>query len=224
MELWTEATLNAMKAEAERELSNRVPHIFKRFTVSVVQGENIITLPSNVQEVISFYYKGKKVDSKLFLEGHQLVNNALGTNEGDPRYFIRMYQGTLKLMVYPRFPETITADDTALTNYNQYKEKVVISAWVMSDPTDDNYRTPAFFLRRLIKHYVNMRAYMSEGKGQRVRAAGYYAQKWDLAIQHLFNAKQALYKFVMKGMMPTKIGPLKPSRPVLPPQFGRRVK
>lgn len=222
MAIWDDNVLSLFREQAERELSNEVPHIFKRTTLAVTNGQKEYDVPEGIINILSIRYKGKTVTptTERELETLYATITPNDTTTGVPRFYIRQNQGRKKIRFYPAPNETITADDSTLTYIDQYVNKVVIGAMVESDQNDEDYRTPDFLLRRLIKHYVNYRAFLMESRGQKIRAAQYYKNRWEFAKEHLRSARSNLFKATWHKMAATKPNRRYPARPILPPEFG----
>lgn len=226
MAIWNDETLALYREQAERELSNEVPHIFKRYTLAVQQGVSKYDLPDEIISILFITYKGKTVfpTTKRELDAINCQISPNDSSTGTPRNYIILDEGRNKIKFHPAPNETITADDSALTSIDNYINKVVIGAYIESDQDDDDYRTPSFMRRRLVKHYINYRSYLSENKNQRVEAALYYKNRWENAIQALRIAFDNVFKTCNPSMTPTIDDRKHPARPILPPEFGRKVR
>lgn len=223
MPIWSDSFLQDLRDRAEIELSTEVPCIFKRFSLTVTQGVAQYELPEEVITIRRITWKGKKVFPTTHQEQdasfNQLEYNSSRT--GTPDLYIQLKYGRNQLVFYPTPSESITADDTDLDTIEGIQRRVVISAYVPSDL--NSYRIPEYMRRRLVKQYVNYKAYLKEDQGMRVSAAEYFRQKWERAKEQLRTAKGGLYRGTIHQMGSIALTRKVPARPSLPSNFGRKV-
>lgn len=223
MPIWTDAFLNDLKDRAEIELSSDIPCIFKRFSIAVTANTAQYTLPQEVISIQRISWKGKKIyptthqeqDAQFNQIDYQTARRAI------PDYYLQFTYGRNQIVFFPTPSESVTADDSDLGTIAGIERRVIISAFVPSDLV--TYRIPEYLRRRLIKQYVNYKAYLKEDKGQRVAASEYFMQKWERSKAQLRKAKEGLYKGTIHQMGSITIAKQYPARPILPDNFGKKV-
>lgn len=223
MPIWSDEFLQDLRDRAEIELSTEVPCIFKRFTLTVTANQTQYTLPEEVISIQRITWKGKK----LFPTTHQEQAANFNTIEyassrtGIPDYYLQFSYGRNQIAFFPTPSESVSADDTDINTIEGVERRVVISAYIPSDLS--SYRIPEYMRRRLVKQYVNYKAYLKEDQGMRVQASQYFQQKWMRAIEQLKTAKDGLYKGTVHQMGSLSLTKKVPARPTLPSNFGRKV-
>lgn len=224
MPAWTDEYLLELQKRGEIELSTDIPVIFDRFSLSIVSGQSNYTLPEGIVSISRITYLGHKVypyDERTSIAQGLHQEPFTTSTLGRPICYIQHNQGFTQIAFWPTPDSTIGADDTGIWS-TDIPNRVIISCWRVATP-DGNFRVPEFLRRRLLKYYVNMRAYAKEGPSQNIQAAVYFRERWLSAKNHLRTVMNNVPKAIVKQMEPISFQqPIVP-RPTLPIQFGRIV-
>ena len=225
MPIWTDEYLLELQSRGEIDLTTDVPCIFDRFSLEVTSGTSSYDLPDGILSIIRITWKGKKVwpyDNRSSLAAGIHLNPLTETTVGTPYLYLQHNYGFDKIYFFPTPDESISADDSGIWG-TDIANRVVVSCWKVADPTSNLLRLPDFVRRRLIKYYVNMKAYAKEGPSQDTEAASYFQQKYELSKAHLRSVVNRIPRSVVQQFQPQNFNRPTIGRPRLPSNFGRIV-
>lgn len=225
MSAWTDDYLAELQDRGEIELSTDVPHIFHRFSLAVTDGDPDYTLPEGIVSISRLTWKGKRVwpyDERTARVQGIYKDPFTETVSGTPQFYLQHNQGMDQITFWPTPNESIGADDSGIWT-NDIANRVIISCWKVAVPSGSDFRVPEFLRRRILKYYVNMRAYAKEGPSQNIEAAMYFRDRYVAAKQHLQEVMDKVPRAIYKQFEPLAPVSYKPPRPVLPSNFGRIV-
>jgi len=217
--------LNDLRSRGQTHLSSEVPCLFHRFSLGVEAGEGVYDLPSDLLSIIQVTYKGFKVeplDFKTAREHGFEIDPLSDTKIGRPKFYFMHNLGQFKLCFWPSPDETITADDTGIWNDDEeIKARVIVTAWRVAS---DDIPLPDYLRRRLIKDYVAYKAYAKEGPTQVMEISEFFRERYQISLAHLRRIMNTLPKAADDAMLPNAPRQALVSRPVLPNNFGVKVR
>lgn len=225
MPIWTDEYLQLLQQRAEIELTTDVKCIFHRFSLAVTSGVSTYDLPEGIVSVQRVTWNGTRVNpyDQITAQRFDLhIDPLTETTSGKPYLYLQHNYGWDKIHFWPVPDENITADDSGIWGAD-IENRVVISCWIVADPTGFTQRLPEVVRRRVVKQYVNWKAYMKEGASQDIDAAGYFRSKYEAGKLHIQEVMGNIPRAIMTQMQPTLQGNPQVARPKLPSNFGRIV-
>lgn len=225
MSAWTDDYLAELRKRGEIELSTDVPLIFHRFSISTIAGVPTYTLPDGILSISRITYEGHRVwpyDERTLQMQGIFKDPFTEERTGRPYVYMQHNYGFTQITFWPTPDVGINADDNGIWG-GDIANRVIISCWMVADPTGETFRVPEFLRRRFNKYYVNMRAYTKEGPTQNIQAAMYFRDRYVTSKNQLREAVNSIPKAIVKYHVPMHYAQHKIARPVLPPQFGRIV-
>lgn len=172
--LWSAATITRFSQQAENIFAREVPCIIDRKSIAIVSGTHTYTLDSSVIDIRKVTWKGTKLDPAHFRD---FVDSNLSiTRTGTPTDYIFNNIGQNQIRFFPIPNVSISSTSSNLFG-SAIPDRVIYEFYRMPDYS--TYIIPDFFRRRLIKAYVLSQCYAIEGKGQDLKAAKYWENKWN---------------------------------------------
>ena len=173
--IWTAAQINRFTLQAEEIFCNEFQCLIDRFAITIVSGLAQYTLPDTVADIRRITYKGKKLDPV----SHRQFREFLGglDSSGTPQFYIFNSVGQQVVKLFPTPTESIIASQMALFTPAAIAVQCIVEFY--SIPDGVSTRLPDYVRRRLLKAYVLKQCFLSEGKGQNLKAAQYWSKKWD---------------------------------------------
>lgn len=225
MPIWNDDYLLDLQRRGEIDLSTDVPCIFNRFSLTIANGVATYSLPAGILSIIRITWKGRKIwpyDQRNAISAGIHIDPLTETSAGTPIIYVQHHYGFDKINFWPVPDETIGADDSKVWGAS-IDDVVVVSCWQVADPTGSTYRIPEFLRRRLIKNYVNMKAYGKEGPSQDTQAVEYFKQKYNFCKDHFRRSVEQVPKAVQLQMQSSMSSTVRLPRPRLPIEFGEIV-
>ena len=221
MPIFTDSYLNTLLEDAEVALSESIPCIFDRFSLSVTAGTAVYTLPDTCFRLIEITWKGDALDPMEWadFQGSNWIKPQSLSQQGLPKNYLRVGNGWNKVMFHPTPDETIAASDVNLELIATIKARVIISCYRLAVPSGSTYRMPDFFIRHATKYYAMSKAYLKEGPGQNLIAAEYFLNKYNAVLRDLKKIVNEIPKNVAFQLGPSDDdfgGRSRPPRPTLP--------
>ncbi len=198
MTVWTAAQINRFTLQAEEIFCQEYKCIIDRVALDIIAGTALYTLPDDVSDIRRITYRGLNVipfsdrNNRFLFEGL--------TSQGEPRYFIYNNQGKGTIKFFPTPLETITANQSNLFDPDQIAIQCIAEYYRIPDGI--GFSLPEYMRRRLLKTYVLWHCFLSEGKGQNLKAAAYWKQKWDYMRETYGNQVYELLTSARKLMTP----------------------
>lgn len=218
----SDSYLTQLLQEAEKFISAKIPCIFNRFSLAVTSGISTYTLSDSVIRILQITWKGDRLESKSFADfGNDfwLKPQNLGVR-GKPAFWLRsgIEEGITKIMLYPIPDETILADDSSLDDDTGILNRVIVSCYKIADPTAESIRLPTYLRRNIMKYWAMNKAYLREGPGQNIVAAGYFEEKFNNFLQSYHGVINTIPQSVnlKLGESRRNVFAGRPPRPVLP--------
>lgn len=180
---WTPKYLKQLSNDGEADIARRIAPIYARYSLSVTSGTAEYDLEDQTREIQSITWKGFKVYPLIGQEEAIRIHAQYRTiTRTRPDWYMIGSGGMKKILFVPVPQETIAKDDSVLFSRAGISARVIISYRRLPERDTDVYSIPDYMARRTIKSYVLARAYAREGKGQNLKAAQYYDQKYEQAI------------------------------------------
>jgi hypothetical protein len=113
--------------------------------------------------------------------------------QGRPYAYIFDLVGAMTIKLWPMPAETLTP----VPNANLYDSTVLQNNCVVeyyASPDGAKFKLPPYMRRRTIKAYVMYKAYMSEGKGQNLKASAYWKKRWEFLKELNSSVLHELYE------------------------------
>lgn len=240
MPIWQDAFLGQLEVDAEQDINKRIPCLFNRFYLPVTTGQSVYTLPSYVRSVRKISWLGKYLDAENWEELQFLTPATVfdapnqGTNieasVSRPLYYAMHPTNPYDVRLYPCPNQTLDVnpfnplgDDPYSPYPNEFH--CTVSCWRNIDSTfsDPNSNLPAYIDRRTRKAFILWKAFSAEGKGQNLKAAGFYKEKYEYLIEAFRAINEGTFvskKYMIEdGML--VIDGFRYPRPFLPSNFER---
>lgn len=232
--------LSQLATDAEQDINKRVQCIFYRFYLPVTTGLSVYTLPSYVRSVRKISWMGKYLDAENWEELQFLTPATVFDAPGAPTNVEASVSRPLYYAMHPTNPYDVrlypcpdTTLDVSIFNplgddpYSPYpnEQHCTVSCWRNIDSTfgDPNSLLPTYIDRRTRKAFILWKAFSAEGKGQNLKAAAYYQQKYEFLVDRfgMINSGAFISKKYMieDGML--VIDGFRYPRPFLPSNFER---
>lgn len=188
--IWTDEYLSQLIEDGERDIAARVSAIFTRFSINVSAGVRGITLPVSTMGIIQVTWQGKRV-YPLYQSEMIELSATYRTEQGEPKFYLISNEGLLNLKFFPVPNVSIAADDSAIYG-SGIRDRVIVTAYRWPETQQATYHVPDYIARRTVKAFVLWRAFQREGKGQNLKAAQYYKNKYEILIREYRQVKESL--------------------------------
>lgn len=176
MAIFTSDQLNNYTLQAEQDFCDEYRCIIDRLALDIVIGTDLYVLPDNVIDIRRITYRGDKVypishrDMREYFQGN--------SPQSRPLNYIYNNVGQLTIKLFPAPAETIIAANEDLLLPTVIANQCIVEFYTA--PNGIGYRLPEYLRRRLLKTYVLKQAFLSEGKGQNLKASVYWEKKWNM--------------------------------------------
>lgn len=174
MPVWSSADLLRYKNLGESSFVTEFPCLLDRLSLDVLNSTNKYALPDSVLSIRRVTWKGKKLHPMSGRSFRDLGSNGLN-QFGTPRDYVFNNLGKNIIQLYPipneNLPQVSDLFGTGI------KTGCIVEFYSL--PTT-LITLPDYIRRRFLKAFTMWRAYLKEGKGQNLKAAKYYADKWTL--------------------------------------------
>lgn len=172
--------------QGESRFSNDYPCLVNRVAINVTAGVSNYTLDDSVFNIRRITWLGWKLEP---FSQRDLRNTLMsGTQPGRPRYYNYSNIGRQTIQLYPvpiiNVPP-VYGDDLWGA---QIGNAVIVEYYAIADGIVN--KLPLYMRRRFLKAFTLWRCYLMEGKGQNLKAASYYSQKWEMfktMYEDIFN-------------------------------------
>jgi hypothetical protein len=175
MPLFTSSQINRYTLAAEQEFTTNYKCIIDRVALPIVSGTSLYTLSDNVIDIRRITYKGKKLDPLSHRDLREHLGSA--TSSGTPTDYVFNNLGQMVIKLFPTPAETLPSSQLNLFTPTLIRAQCIVEFYTVADGI--GYKIPDYIRRRLLKAYVLKQAYLSEGKGQNLKAYKYWSSKWD---------------------------------------------
>jgi hypothetical protein len=178
MSIWSASTIQRFTEYGEEEFAREIPCILMRKSISITAGTAQYTLPSYTKEVRRITWKGVP----LTVLSHRALRRIeiTRTAQGRPEEYVHNNIGKQVIQFFPVPNETIGHPIDSV-NGAGINTGVIVEFWRM--PDYNLITIPAYLRRRILKAYVNYRAYLQEGLGLNIKASDYFKLRWELYLQ-----------------------------------------
>lgn len=225
MALWTDEYLLQLREDGEVELSTEIPLLIYRYPLEIISGQSEYTLPEGIQDILRITYKGFKVypySTRLGIEEGMEVRPDASTT-GRPNYYVTRYNNWDTIKFFPTPNENLSTDELTKDTRTGILSQCIITCYLRADVSGNSIRIPEYIRRQFTKYYVMYRAYAKEGKSQNIQASNYFKQKWQFTKTEFKNIVYKMPSCINASILPFNSRRFRPTRPVLPAQFGRIV-
>lgn len=196
--IWTAEQINRYTLQAEELFCDEFKVIIERYALNIEEDEDFYSLPDNTLDIRRITYKGLRLipishrNSRSFFEGL--------SSTGEPRWYIYNNLGAGAIRLFPIPNENIIADQTNLFDPAAIAVQCIVEYYSMPDGI--SIKLPEYLRRRLLKAYVLSQCFLAEGKGQNLKAAAYWQQKWEYLKEVYGNQLYELITSARKLMVP----------------------
>ena len=229
MPIWTDSYLNQLAQDAIGQIASDVQCVWAREALTITAGISVITLPSYVRTVRRVTWRGRSLDP-LNWEDLQILSPAtiggfIESSQSKPLYYAMHPTKIYDIRLYPTPNESFNP-----SGINPYSPQVnspscIIDYYREPDVTETvpSISLPPYISRYLKKAYVLWRAFSSEGKGQNLRAAGYYKNKYNFLIEQFRSINDGCFVGKRYDLGDGFLGAdeFRYPKPILPPNFER---
>ncbi len=220
MPVWTPEQLNRWTLQAEETFIREYNCIIDRVALPIVSGTDLYTLDDNVCNIRRVTYRGKKLDPLTHRDQREYLDGPIPS--GTPTAYIFQNVGDMTIRLFPNPSETLSVNQIDLHNPENIRIQCIVEFYTM--PVVGKYALPDFFRRRLLKSYVLKRAFLSEQKGQDIKASRYWEKKWDVML-HLYGDQIYDLLNTPRRLIQSELNGRFPASPTLPlDRFGIGVR
>ena len=202
--IWTDALLNQLALDAAQEIGKRVTCLYNKFYLLVTQGVSVYTLDARVRDILRVTWRGRRLDCVTFQEMQYLSPATVFVGQGNSANIETSQSRPFWYTVSPTHPYDIrlypTPNESFVAGPDPYSISVnepycVVSCYEHIDPTftDPTSSLPAYIARRSQKAYICWKAFEAEGRGQNLKAANYYHQKFDFLVEQFRYINEGAY-------------------------------
>lgn len=188
--IWTDEYLSQLIEDGERDIVAKIAPLVTRFSISVSSGVRGATLPVSTMGLLQVTWKGKKL-TPLYQAEMIEKSSIYRTEQGTPRYYLFSNEGLLNIKFFPVPNESIASDDSGIYG-SDIANRVIVMAYKWPSTQQAEYDIPDYIARRTVKAFVLWRAFQREGKGQNLKAAQYYKNRYDTLITLYKGVKESL--------------------------------
>lgn len=229
MPIWTTDYLASLNVEAGDQISTDINCIYNRSMLATTQGLSTYTLPAMLRSLLKVTWRGLKVDPVNWEQFTSLTPNAVFLDlinrieapEGRPYWYTINPTNLFDIRFYPTPNESFT--DTGDPFSPDNGPKCIVSYYQKIDTLYPTTVLPFYVDRRLRKVYVLWQAFLAEGKGQDLKAAEYYRNRYNFLIERFRAINEGCYisKRYSLGESEDHYSYRRP-RPTLPTNYERR--
>jgi hypothetical protein len=173
--IWENAAIIRLSKRGEDAFIDMHSCIIDRLSLAINSGTSEYLLPDYILNIRRVTWKGRKITP---CSHRQLRDTGYsGVQVGMPENYIYNNVSRQSIQFFPAPAESI---DSASDNLygTEIPARVIVEFYRTSDYI--SLRVPEMFRRRLLKAYINYRAYLQEGKGTNIKASKYFKTKWEL--------------------------------------------
>lgn len=173
MSVWDDADLGRWAEQVEERFAAEYKCIEKRAAIAIVSGTSVYTVGTDLLYIRRITYNGRRLSPLPQTQQRQMFQGYVMT--GTPRWYI--YNDLIpqrQIRLFPTPNVTITASGNLYGS--GLRTGCVMSYW--SRPDFNTYTIPAWFRLRVIKAGVMALAFQQEGRGQNLKAAQYWDNKF----------------------------------------------
>lgn len=220
MPLTSSADLERFFLQGENEFSIDKPWIVDRYSIPIVAGIGVYTLPDYITSIRRITWFGIKLDPLPQRNYRDVFQSA--PQAGQPFWYIYDNLGLQKIQLFPTPIFDVAAGTTDLWGIDILTCVIVEYYRSSLDPT---FVLPTFCRRQFLKNYVAKRVYEKDGNSGNPKLASYYSSKWGALKIQLIGLFEDLTNRPRKLVLGNTInGNTYPGFPILPPdQFGTSV-
>lgn len=177
MAIWSAATITRFVTEGEKEIAKAIKCLVTRVSLATVVGTAEYTLPTDCLFTTRITWKGKELEPMPAREFHAEDNT---TAQSEPLWYVFNQIGRNKVKFHPVPSEafSLVVDDDDLWGPAIGTSVIVEYYQVPSDTVP----IPVYIRRRLIKYYVLKSCFGLEGKGQNLKAAKKFQERFDFYL------------------------------------------
>lgn len=216
MSLFSSEQLARFEEQGEESFHNECHCLIDRIALPIEENESLYTLPNEVVDIRRVTYRG----IRIYPISHRSMRKYFdGINPtGTPTNYIYDNNGELVIKLFPTPAETIAPVQANLMSRDVIQTQCIVEYYLMPDGV--GFKLPSFIRRRLLKAYVLKCAFSVEGKGQNLKAAKYWSDKWDYMMEAYCSAVRGLIstprKLIASNLDYDLVKQLRVPRPVLP--------
>jgi hypothetical protein len=222
---FTDDQISAWAQSYEKELCAKNDLMVDRCSIGITIGVNEYEIPNYVTNIRSVLFQGRELYAKGFSAARMTGDTPFQTEGSIPFEYTYSGKGLRVLKFYPTPMVALAYDSGDLWNPTADKNDCIVEFYRTPDYITVPQKTLPDWLRQyLLKDYVCMKAFTSEGPQQDLRAATYYNGRIAAASQYIGLIKENMHAATINVLFEKKmVGRRKPGKPVLPPNFGYSV-
>jgi hypothetical protein len=174
---YTATQITLLENQGENIFASERPCIIDRSSIAITSGTAIYTVPNYIVEIRRIMYRGWK----LFPMPHRdLRHSYLSGQQGSrPYWYIYNNIGQSQIRLFPVPQENLLQVSSQSDLWgNNIQSSVVIEYFRVPDVSIP-LTIPIFMRRRLLKCYINKRAFQNEGKGTKLKLSQYWNMKFN---------------------------------------------
>jgi hypothetical protein len=176
MPVFSAEQLNRWSLQAEQKFIEEFQILIDRTSLPVVSGTNLYLLDDNIINIRRITYRGTKLEPITHRDVREYLDGP--DSSGKPYAYVFNNIGQLTIKLIPTPTETLANSQIDLFNPDVIREQCIVEFYTA--PNGVEYKIPDYIRRRLLKAYVLKMAFLSEGKGQNLKASKYWDAKWKM--------------------------------------------
>lgn len=174
MSVFSTEQLNRYSLKAEQSFANEFNCLIDRRALDITEDVSLYILADDVINIRRITYRGKKLDPISHRDLREAFVSSFSS--GTPTHYIYNNVGQNTIKLFPTPTETLTNVQADLLNPEVIRLQCIAEFYATADGI--YYKLPDYIRRRLLKASVLKQAFLAEGKGQNLKAAKYWDQKW----------------------------------------------
>lgn len=174
MPLFDAITLNRFAQQGENEFVKIYKCIIDRISLDIVSGTSTYNIPDYVQDIRKITWLGHKIDPISHRKFRDFEFNASSVSS-KPECYVFNNIGQNQIKFFPTPNVTIASINSNLFG-SQILYRVIVEFFRFPDYVSQII--PFYFRKRYIKAYVLKCCFSMEGRGQNIKAAKYWNDKY----------------------------------------------
>jgi len=218
MPIWSSATITRFQLEGEKDVARKLNCVLSREALNIVADTATYAIAEEAFSISRITWKGTKIDPLSFRDKREIYDTRGGVSS-KPDWYLYDNQGRNTITFFPTPSANVpSAGQTAL--FSTHIPTAVIVE-ICRIPDSDDFLIPLYVRRRLLKYYVLWKCFAIEGKGQNLKNAQAFEQRYNDYVGRLKKIHQGHFMARRRTLSPVGLGGMTPRGGVLPSNYGR---
>ena len=211
----------------EEALCTEYNLLVDRHIIPIVENEYLYEVPEYCYNIRRITYRGRQLNPYSGSAQMWSGSTPLRYSQGEPREYIYNFIGRKTIRLYPTPAESLSViGNEDPWSGSVIREKCVMEFFRTPDFSGEEFRIPAWIRDQLVENYAILRMSQQDSQAFDNKTIKHYEWKWNKDRENTSALKDMLHRCIPKGMMFVGGGTfreLRPARPTLPWNFGRRA-